>query len=414
MKKAFIIAKWEFIEKVKTKTFLISLIVTPAIIIAFGLAPTFLSNQQETTTKALGIVDTSGLYYHAMKSNLDNFKLKDGQPEYILINLSGKGKDLSKLKQNADEYALSGKLEGYLIILNGGTDSLQAEYRSKNSGNFKVLSDLNEAFNKARIELKLSSQGLNPALMSFVTKNIEIKPVKVQKGGKESSSDFLTVFFTSFIFIILLMMMIISSGGMLIRSLVEEKSNRLMEIIVSSCTSDELLTGKVLGLSFLGITQVFIWTMIGITLVGSSLIPMDTFTNIVPIFIYFILGFVFYTSIFVGFGSIVTTEQEAQQITSYLSLVLILPIVIAIPAMENPDSILVHILSYIPFTIPAVMILRFNIGPVSLIEIIITSLIMILSTYISIYISSRIFRIGILSYGKRPSFKELISWIKNE
>ncbi len=414
MKKAFIIAKWEYLEKVKTKTFLISLIITPAIIIAFGLAPTLLTGQQETTTKALGIVDTSGLYFKPIKMQLNNFKLKNGQPDYILINLSGKGKNLKTIRKSADEYALNGKIEGYLIILNGGTDSLKVEYRSKSSGNFKILSDMNNAVNKARIELKLSKEGLSTSLMKVITKNINIKSVKIEENGKESNSGFLLVFFTSFIFIILLMMMIISSGGMLIRSLVEEKSNRLVEIIISSCTPDELLTGKVLGLSLLGITQVLIWTSIGFSLAGSRIIPAGTFNNIIQIFIYFILGFIFYTSIFVGFGSIVTTEQEAQQITSYLSMVLILPIVIAIPAMENPDSIFVHVLSYIPFTIPAVMILRFNIGPVSLIEIFITSLIMILSTYISIYISSRIFRIGILSYGKRPTFKELISWIKNE
>jgi ABC-2 type transport system permease protein len=209
-------------------------------------------------------------------------------------------------------------------------------------------------------------------------------------------------------------MMILSSGGMLIRSLVEEKSNRLIEILVSSCSSDELLTGKVIGLSSLGITQVLIWTSIGLALVVLNLVPAQVFNNILAILIYFALGFIFYTSIFVGIGSIVTTEQEAQQITSYLSLVLVLPIVLSIPAMENPESILVQILSYIPFTIPSIMILRFNIGAVPTLDIITTSTIMIFSTYLFVNISSKIFRIGVLSYGKKPSFKELISWIKEE
>ena len=210
------------------------------------------------------------------------------------------------------------------------------------------------------------------------------------------------------------MMMILSSGGMLIRSLVEEKSNRLIEILVSSCSPDELLTGKVIGLSSLGIAQVLIWTMIGLSLVGLHIIPSQVFNNIIPILVYFAMGFIFYTSIFVGIGSIVTTEQEAQQITSYLSLVLVLPIVLTIPAMENPESILVQILSYIPFTIPSIMILRFNIGAVPTLDIITTSAVMVLSTYISVGIAARIFRIGVLSYGKRPSIKELITWIKEE
>ncbi len=414
MKKALVIARWEYIEKVKTKTFLISLIVTPAIIIAFGLGPTLLTNQPDTTTRAIGFVDTSGIYFNSIRENLEQIKLPNGQPNYILINLTEKGTNFKAIKQNADQYTLNGKLTGYLLILYGGTDSVKIYFRSENSGNFKDLSNLEKAFNNARVKLKLAGEGIDTSLMSFISKNIDIQPVKIQKGGGESGSDFLAVFFSSFVFIILLMMMIISSGGMLIRSLVEEKSNRLIEILVSSCTPEQLLTGKVLGLSSLGITQVFIWTLIGIGLVGSSVIPADTFNNIIPVFLYFMLGFIFYTSIFVGVGSIVTTEQEAQQITSYLSLTLILPIVIAIPAMENPDSLLVHIFSFIPFTIPAVMILRLNIGPVPLIEIILTSLLMLLSTYVSINLASRVFRVGILSYGKRPSLKELISWLKNE
>jgi ABC-2 type transport system permease protein len=243
---------------------------------------------------------------------------------------------------------------------------------------------------------------------------VQIKPIKIEKGGNESHSDFIALFFTSFIFIVLLMMMVMSSGGMLIRSLVEEKSNRLIEILVSSCTSNELLAGKVIGLSALGITQVLVWSLIGISLAESALISTDAFNYILPILFYFVLGFIFYSAIFIGIGSIVSTEQEAQQITFYLNVTLMLPIVIVLPAIENPDSIFVHVLSYIPFTIPAVMILRFNISPIPLRELIISTIIMITSIIIVVLISGKIFRIGILSYGKRPSLKELMYWIKGD
>jgi ABC-2 type transport system permease protein len=128
--------------------------------------------------------------------------------------------------------------------------------------------------------------------------------------------------------------------------------------------------------------------------------------------VYFILGFLFYTALFVGIGSIVTTEQEAQQITSYLSLLLVLPIALSASAIFNPDSLLVEILTYIPFTIPAIMLLKLNVTNVPVIEMSSTILIMIASIYITIFASAKIFRIGILSYGKRPGIKELISWIK--
>ena len=414
MKKALIVAKWEFYEKVFTKTFLISLILTPAIIITFALLPTMLSNQEDNSIKTIGIIDTSGNYFKPMKNSLEKYKLNNGQPNYLLINLVGSKKNLSEIKKESDEEILSGKLEGYLLIINGGTDSVTAEYRSKNAGNFKDLNKFEEVFNLARIKTNLEKEGVNNSFMKYIENKVELKPIKIERNGEGRKSDFLVLFFTSFIFIILLMMMILSSGGMLIRSLVEEKSNRLIEILVSSCTPNELLAGKVLGLSSLGLAQVLIWTLIGIALAGTSLVPLYVFNNILPIFGYFAMGFIFYTSIFVGIGSIVTTEQEAQQITSYLSLIIMLPIVVAIPAIQNPDSLMVHIFSYIPFTIPAIMILRLNIGPIPLWEIFSSTVIMIGSIHLSISISGKIFKIGILSYGKRPSLKELINWIKEK
>ena len=248
----------------------------------------------------------------------------------------------------------------------------------------------------------------------MLEKNVEVNLIKIEKGGKEGKSDFLVVFFSSFIFILLLMMMVIYSGQMLVRSLIEEKSNRIIEILISSCSPEELLAGKIVGLSALGLTQIFIWSMIGIALVGGTIIPPQAFENILPMLLYFILGFFFYTTIFVSIGSIVNTEQEAQQMTTYISLILLLPIVLAMPAIENPDSLIVKILTYIPFTTPSIMLLKFKIAPVAPIDIIITTAIMIFSTIITIKLSAKIFRIGILSYGSRPTLKELKLWIKGD
>ena len=222
------------------------------------------------------------------------------------------------------------------------------------------------------------------------------------------------VFLSAFVFILLLMMMVIYSGQMLVRSLIEEKSNRLIEILISSCSSEELLAGKIIGLASLGFTQILIWSLIGIGLIGSALVPSGAFENILPMLLYFVIGFIFYTTIFVGIGSIVSTEQEAQQITTYISLILILPVVIAVPAIQNPDSMIVKVLSFIPFTIPSIMLLRFKIETVQLIDIIITLSIMILSILLTLKLSAKIFRIGILSYGKKPTTRELFSWLKEK
>ncbi|HKI79318.1 MAG TPA: ABC transporter permease [Ignavibacteriaceae bacterium] len=413
MNKTFAIAKWEFMEKIKTKAFLISMIITPIIIITYALLPTILSDSQESGTKLVGVLDPSNIYFKGINNRVSQFKLSNNIPAYLLVNLT-KDRNLDSLEKRADREVLRSKIASYLLIKNGGTDSVKIELRSKSTANFKDVKNFEQAFNETRINLQLKKKGIDTSLMRMINSNVNLKAIKINKEGKATESDFLIVFFSSFIFIILLMLMILSSGGMLIRSLLEEKSNRLIEILVSSCTPSQLLGGKILGLSALGLFQIAIWALMGIVLVGSSAVTLETFENIPLLLIYFILGYVFYTAIFVGVGSIVSTEQEAQQITSYMSMILILPIVFAITTIQEPNSNFVHILSYFPLTTPSIMLLRLNASTVPISEIIITLSILILSILIMIIISSKIFRIGILSYGKRPSLRELYRWVKEK
>ncbi len=414
MNKILTIARWEYLEKVKTKTFIISLVITPLIIIMFSLLPTLLTQKEDQRTKVIGLVDTSGIYFHHLTDELEQYKLDDNQPNYILLNLADNKKTLKQLKIEADKDVIDNKIEGFLFILNSGTDSLEVEYRSDKLGGFKDVRHFEEKINKIRIQNELNARGIDPSLAEFVQSKVEIEQIKIEKSGEEGKQNFLVVFFSAFIFIMLLMMMVIYSGQLLVRSLIEEKSNRLIEILISSCTSEQLLAGKILGLSALGLTQIIIWSLIGITLVGGAVIPPAAFDNILIMLVYFITGFIFYTTIFVGIGSIVTTEQEAQQMTTYISLILILPVVVAMPAIQNPESMMVKVMSYIPLTIPSIMLLRFKIAPVPLIDIGITLSIMFISTIVTLKIAAKIFRIGILSYGKKPTIRELIQWSKEE
>ncbi|GBD87841.1 ABC-2 family transporter protein [bacterium BMS3Abin03] len=414
MHKTLIIAKWEYLEKIKTKAFVLSLVVTPLIIILFSVLPALLSQKEDMRTKVIGVVDTSGVFFNGLQKELEEYRIDNNQPNYVLINLSGRNKNLAELKSKADKDVLDKAIEGYMLILNAGTDSLKVDYRSEKIGSFKDLKIFNEKINKLRVQHELRAKGLNPEVADILQNNVEINLIKIEKSGEDGRPDFMVVFFSSFIFILLLMMMVIYSGQMLVRSLIEEKSNRIIEILISSCKPEELLAGKILGLSALGLTQILIWSLIAVALIGGAVIPPSAFENILPMLLYFILGFLFYTTIFVGVGSIVNTEQEAQQFTTYISLLLILPVVFTMPAIENPDSLLIKILTYIPLTSPSIMLLRLKIAPVPLSDIIITLAIISTSTLVMIKIAAKIFRIGILSYGTKPSLKELIQWIKEK
>jgi ABC-2 type transport system permease protein len=412
MKKIFAVAKWEYLEKVKTKTFIISLIITPIIIILFSVLPTILFSEEAPKVEVIGVIDTSGVYFKDLVDQLDKYKLADGQNNYVLINQSLKNKNFEELKAAANKNVQKNLLEGCLILYHAGSDSVYAEYRTKTLGNFKNVGRFEEAIRSIRLKMKLVEEGVDTKYINFFQDRVVVEQMKIEEGGKVSDMDFITTFFISIIFTLLLMMMVVYTGQMLVRSMIEEKSSRLIEMLVSSSTPDELLTGKIIGLSLLGLTQIMIWFLIGLSLVAGALIPPAAFNNLFPMLLYFILGFLFYASLFVGIGSTVNTEQEAQQITTYLSLILMLPVVIAMPAIQNPDFIITKIFSYIPLTIPTVMLLRLNVGNVSQLEIILTLAILVLSIFIVTKISAKIFRIGILSYGNKPTMKEILRWIK--
>ncbi len=412
MKKILSVAKWEYLEKVKTKTFIISLIITPLIIISFSILPSILFREEDPNVEVIGLIDTSGVYFKDLEYELSQYNLPDGKRNYVLIDLSFKYKNFEELKSTANKNIQKKMIEGCLVLYNSGSDSLYAEYRSRSIGNFKNVGRFEEALSSIRLKKKLEQEGIDTKIIKYFQDKVVVEQLKVEKGGKVTDQDFLTTFFVSIIFILLLMMMVVYSGQMLVRSMIEEKSSRLIEMLISSSTPDELLTGKIIGLSLLGLTQIFIWFLIGISLVAGSLVPPSAFNNILPMLLYFILGFLFYSSLFVGIGSTVNTEQEAQQITTYLSLVLMLPVVIAMPAIQNPDLLIIKIFSYIPLTTPTVMLLRLNVETVSALEIILTLAILVLSILVVTKLSAKIFRIGILSYGSKPTLKEILQWIR--
>jgi ABC-2 type transport system permease protein len=410
MKKILEVARWEYIEKIRTKAFIISLIITPIIIILFSIIPALLAQEQYDSTKIIGILDEKGLNYSELIQDLSAYTTDKNQPAYLLINLYENGLSFAKNKSNADKQLISGRIYGYIVVKELNKDLLNLEFRSINNLDTKDLERFELAFNKLKLKEQLKSYNIDPDIVNFSKNSISIKQTLVD-GTTKSGQDLVSIFYKSIIYIILLTLMIIYSGQMLVRSLLEEKSNRLIEILISSCKPEDLLAGKILGLSALGLTQMIFWLFVGTLLLGFNLIPVTSFDNIFEIIVYFILGYIFYSSLLVGIGSIVSTEQEAQQITSYLSMILIIPIIIILPAIQNPESLFIKILTYFPLTLPSVMILKINISNITISELIITILIMLVSIFLTIKLATRIFRVGIFYYNKMPAIRELKSWI---
>jgi len=413
MKKAFEVAKWEYLQKLLSKEFIISVVLTPVIFIVFSLLPTLLADKDSDAPKAITILDSTGLYETALRAQLEKEKLANGQPRYLIPKTSVTPAEIHATKKRLDDSVFNNKvLEGYIYIYEQADSGLQLEYRSKSMGNFRDLNIIDSKFNNIRRERMLVKENLSQSLLDSLTHEVNLRSVKITLEGSEQI-NFQTQFFSTFVIIMALFFIIMFTGGSLVRSLVEEKSNRLIEIILSSCRPDDLLLGKVMGLTLLVLTQLGIWALLAFGYAGPLIATSSAFQNLHIVIPYFLLAFLFYVSIFVGVGSIVNTEQEAQQITSYLTLLIIFPVVLLMPIIQNPDQELVKIFAYIPFTSPLVMIARMNVIQIPLYEHLIAMGILVLSIALVIKVSVKIFRIGILSYGKLPSFKELMNWLRS-
>jgi len=412
MKKAFAVARWEYVEKIKSKAFLISLFLTPALMVAIGVLPTLLATRPDTESKIIGIIDQSAEVAQPLSHVLDQrFTLPDGRPNYVLRSIDH-GSALSAAKQEADSLVLAEEIEGYVIVGTSVMSDSIIEYRSQNIGNIRVTENINSALRDVVVEKKLRAQGIDPAVVKDLTRPFELKTIKLSKTGKEEESGFGEVFFTAYALMMMMFILILSSGQMLVRSMLEEKSNRVVEVLMSSCSSTELMSGKILGLSGLGITQMSFWVLMALFLSLKFTIPMIPLGSLLLILLYIILGYVMYAAIFVAVGSPVSTEQEAQQITSYLVMILVTPIVFAFSVAQNPNSTLVKVLSFIPLLSPSMMVMRIPNQMPSMMEILVTLTCVTVTAIVIMRIAGKIFRTTILMYGKRPGIKELIGLIR--
>jgi len=406
------IARWEFLEKVRSKAFLISLILLPVIMVTFGVLPGLLATKADDTTMTIGVLDESGAVLGPLAKKLnERYRLANGDPNYTLRDLAELDGG-EHLRTVANAMVSAGEIEGYFILPRSVLDSGVVEYRSGNVGNIRLIERFTRTIEETMTERRLLARGFDPALIRQVNASVDIRSFKVSESGDERESGFIETFFGAYIFIFMLMFMVLTSGQLLIRSVVEEKSNRVIEVLLSSCSPRDLMIGKILGLSGLGLFQITIWGLIAAAIAVRFDASFIMTEHLGLLLVYFVLGYLLYAGIFVAAGSPVTTEQEAQQITSYISLLLVFPTVLAIPVMQNPDSTLIKVLSFIPLLSPAFMLLRIPIQMPDAWEIWLTIGLLLGSIVVSMWMAGKIFRTAILAYGKRLTISELFRLLR--
>jgi len=414
MMKVLIVARWEYMEKIRSKAFLIGLFLTPVIMVGMGVLPGLFATQEDQITKILGVIDQNGDIAIPFATRMQKrYSLDNGQPNYVVLPLGiGHELDMEAAIRDANRRLVEDEIEGYCLLPKTILSDSVVEYRSNAVGDFRIAQRVKETLQEIIAEERSAALGLDPKILAKLQVNLDVRTIKLSEAGEEEDSGFMKVFFSAYLFLMMLFFLIVTSGQLLVRSVIEEKSHRIVEVLVSSCSPTELMAGKVLGLSGLGLTQMGFWALIGIAMSRSFGLDFIAPGQALLLAVYFVLGYLFYAAVFIAAGSPLTTEQEAQQVTSYLVIFLIVPIVLAIPAIKTPDAGWLKIMTYIPFLTPTMMALRIPIQTPPLWEILSTIALMAVSIYVAMVTAGRIFRIAILSTGKTPKLWEIIQWAR--
>jgi ABC-2 type transport system permease protein len=418
MNKIVAVMHREYVGRVKSKGFLVSTLLAPVVMTAIILLPGLLATMSTGEQWTLSVVDHTGQIFSPLQEALSD-TLNNGQPAFLLRDIPVMPDRWETTKASLNDQVAERSLSAYLVIGPQVLSTGEVQLYAANVGDFTTLKRIESALDRIVVELRLNKEGLDPERIGQLTRGIDMKTLKVSRAGAEESG-FGQMFQTTFLFVFFLYMTILLYGVTVMRGIIEEKSSRIVEILLSSLNPTQLMAGKIFGVGCVGLTQYLIWTTFGLVLIGAGaayLGPEEIIGTIHPMtFLYFILfyllGYFLYATLYAGIGAICTTEQEAQQSQFPVIALLILPLLLITMIIKNPDGTASTVLSLIPFFAPMLMFLRINVTAPSTAQILGSIALLVVTILTMIWAVARIFRVGILMYGKKPSLPEVLRWVK--
>ena len=419
MKNIILIAKREFFTQVKKKSFIILTLLTPLLIIVFGGVVSLMFQANETQMQ-ISVIDKSGLFKDRLKSDENiRYVFSSEETEKSLIKALETTEEMNAVmiipKKEIHE------LENSIEILTN--KNLSNEARRNIAGNISEII-------KAE---KINALGISTAQIEDLNKGVNLHVVNILEKEKKQDSFLVGVKSGLSIFLMYCVFTFIMMYGIrVMRSVLEEKNNRVVEILISSVKPFELMMGKILGVTGVALVQFGVWVVMifaSVMTLGSSNVGMVSgvaevqmvlsalsqinYGLILFVFvIYFLLGYLFYSAMYAAIGSAVDNETETQQFTLFAILPMMLGFYGSITIMNNPDGPMSLWLSMIPFTSPIAMLARIPFD-VPVWELVLSIVILLVSTLGMVFIASKIYRVGILMYGNKVTLKELWKWMKN-
>lgn len=430
MNKILIIIQREFLKRVQKKGFIVLTIAIPFLMAALIFVPLWLSSIENEEEERVAVIDPTGQYVKAL----------DGSQSYIFTAHPYITKEMRS--EDSPYYAVI-KIDGDLVKNKGKVTIFS---RKEVSGNLLdyVTSKLDEAVQKQ----KLAATGIAQLdkIIDNVQQNVPIETVKWNEKGQEQASSTEVAIIVGFIFTFLIYLFVISYGGMVMQSVIEEKSNRIVELMVSSVKPFQLMMGKIIGVMLVGLAQMALWGILlaVILTIATAVFGLDTssamaagqpmsapamnvdsetqdmiaaLTNlpyaelIIMFILMFIGGYLLYASFFAATGASINEQEDSNQFVIPVTMITLFGLYAAMYSINNTDGPLAFWTSMFPLTSSIVMMVRIPFG-VPLWQEVVSVVLLYASAFLMIWIGGRIYRIGILMYGKKPSIKEIIKWLR--
>ncbi len=422
MNKIWAVIRREFVERVRNKWFIISTVLGPVFVIAVTVLPSLLMMKSGRASDIVIVNAGAGPLGRRVEGQLS----RGGG---FRIQVDSIGEDAQTVAVDSLTLLVQqNSLDGFLVLNSATLESGQAEYRGRNVSSLRDMGMLTDGLKQSVVVERLTKLGVNPTLVQEAQKKIDLKTLRISRRGATGESG-MSTFFLGYGVGLILYMIILIYGINVMRSVIEEKQTRIIEILVSSLKPFQLMLGKVIGVGGVGLFQFSIWSVTGWLLIhyraailGLFKVPAEAINQVqmpqisgellFAIIAYFLLGYLLYSALFAVVGASVNTETEAQQAQQPVMMLLVFSLLISFSALSDASGPLAQTTSLIPFSAPIVMPVRMATSDVPLRELAMSLGIMVISMLIIVWISGRIYRIGILMYGKRPNIKELVRWAR--
>jgi len=405
-----LIVRREYLQRLRTRAFWVMTFLIPAMMAGFTLLPSKLMTMKIGGVKRIVVASDDPQMAADFK---EQFTRKDAAEEYSAeITPSVTDAELQRLKA---EVAIK-KLDGVVWLTREAVAGGKVNFYARSTADFEMQERLSRALFRAVVRQRVLQTGASHVDVDSLLKQVQLDAVSVEVGKSSGTALLLT----TLLLVMVLYMTVIVHGVAVMRSVLEEKTSRVMEVMLATVRPKELMAGKMIGVGAVGLTQIAIWAAVAGLLGGSAMAMARSVGESVHLslgigiyfIVFYVLGFMIYSSMSAALGAMVSSEEEAQQ----LSFIVLMPIILAVMFMmfvlRAPSSPAAIALSLVPFFAPILMFLRIMVEQPPVWQIALCIILMIGTIYVVVNISARIYRVGILMYGKRPTLAEIIKWVK--